>query len=69
MATRPSTRRYRHSKTRCRSGKRTYPDQETADEMLTRIWSRCGPGRRLECRAYHCGRCGQWHLTSMPLAS
>lgn len=62
---RHQTRRHRE---RCATGKRGYPDRHTAQRVLSRIWSTCKPGRRLECRAYHCGRCGRWHLTSMPLA-
>lgn len=69
MATRPAPRRSARPKIRCASGKRVYPDQRNAQKVLGRIWSTCKPGRRLECRAYHCGRCGRWHLTSMPLAT
>lgn len=53
---------------RCRSGKRAYLSEAAAQNVLGRIWSSCKPGRQLECRAYHCGHCGYWHLTSMPLA-
>jgi len=56
------------ARARCVTGKRSYPDHHTAQEVLGQIWATCKPGRRLECRAYHCGRCGRWHLTSMPLA-
>lgn len=68
MAARRERRTFRRIRTRCASGKRAYPDQLTAERVLGRIWSTCKPGRQLECRAYHCGRCGHWHLTSMPLA-
>lgn len=54
---------------RCASGKRGYTDQTTAEAVLGRIWATPKPGRRLECRAYQCPNCGQWHLTSMPLAN
>ncbi|MGH3468912.1 MAG: hypothetical protein ACRDQF_14420 [Thermocrispum sp.] len=50
------------------TGKRCFPDQQCAEDALGWIWSAPRPGRRLECRAYHCTRCDQWHLTSMPLA-
>jgi hypothetical protein len=54
---------------RCRhTGKRSYPSRKAADVVLSRIWRRCKPGRRMENRAYHCNQCSGWHLTSMPLA-
>lgn len=53
---------------RCVSGKRGYGDQQTANQVLGRIWAKPKPGRQLECRTYRCPQCDQWHLTSMPLA-
>ncbi|MEA5367759.1 hypothetical protein VA596_50070 [Amycolatopsis sp., V23-08] len=50
------------------TGKKKYRTAAEADAMLGLIWSLCKPGRRLESRYYPCDHCGQWHLTSMPLA-
>lgn len=73
LAALPASARVRRTaaatnRVRCESGKQCYVDQLTAELVLGKIWRRPRPGRRLECRAYHCGLCQHWHLTSMPLA-
>ena len=53
----------------CASGKRAYGSCAQADRVLGHIWSCPHPGRRLECRAYRCPRCGCWHLTHQPIVN
>lgn len=49
----------------CWSGKRRYRDRIGAQLALAVINHR-GGGRRNETRAYRCGACRGWHLTSQP---
>jgi hypothetical protein len=49
----------------CASGKIGYENATSAENAL--VWLR-RKGRD-EQRVYRCGRCGYWHLTSIPLGA
>jgi hypothetical protein len=58
----------------CETGKLRYRDRTQAQDALTVAKHRGATARefgedtrRNECRAYSCGVCGGWHLTSQPL--
>lgn len=46
--------------------KKNFPSEDHALEVMYRMW-REARGRKLPVRTYHCP-CGNWHLTSVPLA-
>lgn len=49
----------------CVSGKRMYPSQEVAEEVLIESWTRYGySGGNGPISVYLCDDCGQFHLTS-----
>lgn len=50
---------------RCVSGKRMYPSQEVAEEVLIESWTRYHySGGNGPISVYQCDDCGQFHLTS-----
>jgi hypothetical protein len=51
---------------RCPTGKQRFADRVAALLALADSF-RKAKGRRNEVRAYECGRCGGWHLTSKAL--
>lgn len=51
-------------------GKRRYRDKVTAEIALAKIWARdTGRSEKMPRRAYECGLCDGYHLTSQPPAT